>query len=194
VRVGANGYVTKPFTPQTLFAAIDQALAWRQEHETRGTTGEICFDVRGETAYLQQVNDLLADMFAHTGMSDRQVKDLRQAIMEMGGNAIEWGHKKNADLPLRITYRIDSDAITLVIQDQGPGFNPREIPHAASEDDPIGHLDIRNDLGLREGGFGIMLARGLVDEFRYNDKGNEVTLVKRFPDTNHHPDATASGS
>ncbi len=32
-------------------------------------------------------------------------------------------------------------------------------------------------LGLREGGFGIMLARGLVDEFRYNQLGNEVTLV-----------------
>lgn len=26
-----------------------------------------------------------------------------------------------------------------------------------------------------------MLARGLVDEFRYNEKGNEVTLVKKFP-------------
>ncbi len=25
-----------------------------------------------------------------------------------------------------------------------------------------------------------MLARGLVDEFQYNDKGNEVTLIKRF--------------
>jgi hypothetical protein len=25
-----------------------------------------------------------------------------------------------------------------------------------------------------------MLARGLVDEFRYNEAGNEVTLVKRF--------------
>ena len=25
-----------------------------------------------------------------------------------------------------------------------------------------------------------MLARGLVDEFRYNKLGNEVTLVKRF--------------
>jgi hypothetical protein len=25
-----------------------------------------------------------------------------------------------------------------------------------------------------------MLARGLVDEFRYNEKGNEVTLIKRF--------------
>ena len=25
-----------------------------------------------------------------------------------------------------------------------------------------------------------MLAKGLVDDFRYNDKGNEVTLIKRF--------------
>ena len=25
-----------------------------------------------------------------------------------------------------------------------------------------------------------MLARGLVDEFHYNEAGNEVTLVKRF--------------
>jgi hypothetical protein len=25
-----------------------------------------------------------------------------------------------------------------------------------------------------------MLARGLVDDFRYNDRGNIVTLVKRF--------------
>jgi anti-sigma regulatory factor (Ser/Thr protein kinase) len=106
--------------------------------------------------------------------------------MEMGGNAIEWGHRKVADLPLRITYRIDPTCVTLVIRDQGPGFNPRQVPHAASEDDPIGHLDVRNDLGIREGGFGIMLAKGLVDEFRYNEKGNEVTLVKRFVNSHEH--------
>ena len=100
--------------------------------------------------------------------------------MEMGGNAIEWGHRKNADLVLRITYRIDPTAVTLIIKDQGPGFNPRNLPHAASDEDPIGHIEIRNELGLREGGFGIMLARGLVDEFRYNKAGNEVTLVKYF--------------
>jgi hypothetical protein len=29
-----------------------------------------------------------------------------------------------------------------------------------------------------------MLAKGLVDEFRYNDKGNEVTLIKRFKAAN----------
>ncbi len=181
IRVGANGYLPKPFTPAQLFEAIDSALGWRTEHETHGTTGEIHFDLRSELAYLQQVNDMLSDLYAHTPLTERQVKDLRQAVLEMGGNAIEWGHRKNADLPLRITYRIASDSVVLIIKDQGPGFNPATLPHAANDEDPIAHLDIRNELGLREGGFGIMLAKGLVDDFRYNDKGNEVTLVKRFP-------------
>ncbi len=180
VRVGANGYLTKPFTPDQLFAAMDQALAWRSEHFDYGTMGEINFDIRSEPTYLAQTNDLLADLYAHSPLTERQVKDLKQVVLEMGGNAIEWGHRKNADLVLRITYRIDQEKITLVIRDQGPGFNPKQVPHAASDEDPIGHLDIRNELGIREGGFGIMLAKGLVDEFKYNDKGNEVTLIKRF--------------
>jgi DNA-binding response OmpR family regulator len=180
VRVGANGYLTKPFTPHQLFEAMDAALAWRSEHANQGTTGEINFDVRSELTYLQQTNDMLADLYLHTPLTERQVKDLKQVVMEMGGNAIEWGHRKNADLTVRITYRIDAEKVTLIIKDQGPGFNPGQVPHAASDDDPIGHLDIRNELGIREGGFGIMLAKGLVDDFRYNDPGNEVTLIKRF--------------
>jgi DNA-binding response OmpR family regulator len=180
VRVGANDYLRKPFTSSELFEAVGKALAWHDEHLKRGTYGEINFDIRSELTYLQEANDMLADLFAHTPLTERQIKDLKQAVMEMGGNAIEWGHHKNADLVLRITYRIDLESITLIIQDQGPGFNPTNLPHAASNEDPIGHIELRNELGLREGGFGIMLARGLVDEFRYNERGNEVTLVKRF--------------
>ncbi len=181
VRVGANGYLTKPFTPRQLFDSIDAALAWREEHASKGTTGEINFDIRSELSYLRQTNDMLSDLFHHTPLTERQIKDLKQVVNEMGGNAIEWGHRKNADLTVRITYRIDPEKVTIIIRDQGPGFNPTAVPHAASDADPIGHLDIRNDLGIREGGFGIMLAKGLVDDFRYNEKGNEVTLVKRFP-------------
>ncbi len=180
VRVGANQYLTKPFEPLKLFEAMDRAINWREEHEQRGTTGEIQFDVRSELDNLSQLNDMLTDLYANTPLTERQIKDLKQAVMEMGANAIEWGHRKNAELSLQITYRIDPGAVALIIRDQGPGFNPGHVPHAASADDPIAHLDVRNELGIREGGFGIMLARGLVDEFRYNDKGNEVTLIKRF--------------
>jgi DNA-binding response OmpR family regulator len=186
VRVGANGYLIKPFTPQQLYQSMDDALAWHHEHLQRGTTGEIHFDIRSELTYLAEANDMLADLFAHTPLTERQIKDLKQAVMEMGGNAIEWGHRKNAELVLRITYRIDPTSVTLIIQDQGPGFDPRDLPHAASDEDPIRHLEVRNELGLREGGFGIMLARGLVDDFRYNERGNEVTLVKYF-DPQHRP-------
>ncbi len=178
VRVGANGYLVKPFTPAKLHEAMDEALAWHEEHQQKGTTGEIHFDIRSELTFLAEANDMLADLFAHTPLTERQIKDLKQAIMEMGGNAIEWGHRKNTDLVLRITYRIDPKAVTLIIQDEGPGFNPRQLPHAASEEDPIGHIEIRNELGLREGGFGIMLARGMVDRFHYNSRGNVVTMIK----------------
>jgi two-component system, OmpR family, response regulator len=188
VRVGANGYLTKPFTPEQLHAAINEALAWHNEHEQRGTTGEINFDIRSELTYLAQASDMLADLFAHSPLTERHIKDLKQAVMEMGGNAIEWGHRKNAELVLRITYRIDSNSVTLIIKDQGPGFDPRDLPHAASDEDPIRHLEIRNELGLREGGFGIMLARGLVDRFWYNQSGNQVTMVKHF-DPHHAPKA-----
>ena len=180
VRVGANGYLTKPFTPEQLFSAMDKALAWSAEHADHGSRGEINFDIRSEPTYLSQTNDMLSDLYAHTPLTERQVKDLRQVVLEMGGNAIEWGHRKNADLVLRITYRIDAEKVTIVIRDQGPGFNPAQLPHAASDEDPIAHLDVRNELGIREGGFGIMIARGLVDDFSYNEAGNEVTLIKRF--------------
>jgi two-component system OmpR family response regulator len=188
VRVGANGYLTKPFTPEQLHAAMEEALAWHDEHQQRGTTGEINFDIRSELTYLAQASDMLADLFAHSPLTERHIKDLKQAVMEMGGNAIEWGHRKNAELVLRITYRIDSNSVTLIIKDQGPGFDPRDLPHAASDEDPIRHLEIRNELGLREGGFGIMLARGLVDKFWYNKSGNQVTMVKNF-DPKHAPQA-----
>ena len=180
VRVGSNGYISKPYTSDEVKEAIDSAIAWRHERIEHGDSGEIVFMLRSEMSILQQTNDMLTDLFSHTPLTERQIKELKQVVTEMGGNAIEWGHRRNADLPLKITYRIGSDQVTLIIRDQGPGFDPKNLPHAACDEDPIQHLDVRNELGIREGGFGIMLAKGMVDEFKYNDIGNQVTLVKRF--------------
>ncbi len=33
---------------------------------------------------------------------------------------------------------------------------------------------------MRQGGFGIMIAKGMVDRIEYNDRGNQVTLLKYF--------------
>ena len=45
-------------------------------------------------------------------------------------------------------------------------------------DEPLGHLAAREAKGLRPGGFGVLLARALVDELIYNEAQNEVVFVK----------------
>ena len=40
------------------------------------------------------------------------------------------------------------------------------------------HLLVREEHGMRPGGYGVLLARQLVDELLYSEKGNEVLLVE----------------
>jgi CheY-like chemotaxis protein/anti-sigma regulatory factor (Ser/Thr protein kinase) len=181
LRVGANHYLTKPFSPDQLSAAIQSAFDWRDDLTRRGTEGEVHFNILSDPQYLEELNHLLAALFLFSGLSETHVRQLTTAVRELGTNAIEWGHGKQTDRVVTVIYRIDPRKITIVIRDTGPGFNPKELPHAAREDDPVAHMMVRDTLGLREGGFGILIARGLVDEMQYNEAGNEVQLVKYFP-------------
>ncbi len=180
-RVGANAYISKPYHPEALFQAISTACKWRTELERKRVQGEIHVILNSEIAFLQEVNDFLMSVSQLSPLSQEQVLHLRQAIMEMGHNAIEWGNRHQSDRLVDIFYRIHDNHVAITVRDQGEGFNRTEIPHAASPDDPVAHMDVREKLGLREGGFGMLITEGMVDEMRYNDVGNEVTLIKRFP-------------
>ncbi len=181
LQVGANCYLTKPFSSADLKKAIDAAFAWQEDLKKRGTNGEIRFQLVSDSHYLEELNHLLGSLFLFSGLTQKQVKQLTTAVRELGTNAIEWGHQKQVDRIVTVDYQIDPAKITLHIKDTGPGFDPANLPHAASPDDPIGHMMVRETLGLREGGFGILISRGLVDEMEYNETGNEVRLVKFFP-------------
>jgi anti-sigma regulatory factor (Ser/Thr protein kinase) len=179
--VGANAYVTKPYGVDDLFEAISAARAWRTSMEQRALHGEIHVELNSEITLLKDLNDFLMLVCQSTPMQQEQVIQIRQAVMEMAHNAIEWGNRHQSDRLVQITYRIHSDRLEIVVQDQGPGFDRNHLPHAAVPDDPFSHLDVREKLGLRAGGFGLLICQGMVDEMQYNDVGNEVTLIKRFP-------------
>jgi anti-sigma regulatory factor (Ser/Thr protein kinase) len=49
---------------------------------------------------------------------------------------------------------------------------------ANAPDDPAAHIEHRDELGMRPGGYGILLAQGIVDELMYSEVGNEVLLIK----------------
>lgn len=180
-QVGANRYVTKPFTGAQIDKAVTEALTWRADMLENGAKGEIHFQLQSDTQYLDELNKLLTSLFLYSGLAEAQVKQLTLAVRELGANAIEWGHQKQVERIVTMTYRIDAEKITIVIRDTGPGFKRNELAHAAREDDPVSHMEVREKLGLREGGFGIMIANGLLDKLEYNESGNEVRLVKYFP-------------
>jgi DNA-binding response OmpR family regulator len=180
IQVGANYYLVKPFSLEQLDQAVNHVLAWRDHLEHEGARGEIHFSLQSDTQCLEELNHLLAALFLYSGLPEMHVRQLTLAVREMGTNAIEWGHQKQLDRIVRVTYRIDPDKVTVVVRDTGPGFSPDNLPHAASLEDPERHMLVRETLGLREGGFGILLARGLVDKLQYNEVGNEVQMIKYY--------------
>jgi CheY-like chemotaxis protein/anti-sigma regulatory factor (Ser/Thr protein kinase) len=181
LQVGADRYLTKPFTADQLRQAMNDAFGWLDELGKHGTEGAIRFHLQSDTQYLEELNHLLGSLFLYSGLAPAQIRQLTTAVRELGTNAIEWGHQKQAERIVTVDYRIDPEKVTIDIKDTGPGFNPQNLPHAANPDDPVQHMMIRETLGLREGGFGILMTRGLVDELTYNEKGNEVRLVKFCP-------------
>ncbi|HEX8916481.1 MAG TPA: ATP-binding protein, partial [Humisphaera sp.] len=156
-------------------AVLDHRRRMEEAGEVRTA---IQFQMHSDSRLREQLNDLLSDLFRQTPLSDEDIGRIRYAVLEMVQNAVEWGNRRRQDLEVSISYEVTAEAIKFVITDQGEGFNPEHLPHAANEDDPVSHMSIREKLGLRDGGFGILISRGMVDEFRYNEAGNQVTLIK----------------
>ena len=180
IAVGANQYVIKPFSIEQINDAIDRALAWEADLRSCGACGEVHFELKSDTRHLEELNDMLSNLFLHSPLSENDARHLTTAVREMGVNAIEWGHRRNHDLVLTVNYRIEADKVVITIKDSGPGFDTRDLRHAADGEDPVKHMEVREERGLRPGGFGILMTKGMVDDMRYNEAGNEVTLVKYF--------------
>jgi len=67
------------------------------------------------------------------------------------------------------------------VKDPGKGFSLDQIRHSAlanPPEDPIRHAAYREEHGMRPGGYGVLVARELVDELIYDEKGNDVLLIK----------------
>lgn len=140
---------------------------------------DVHLDMHSRMESLERTSQWIIDCVRPVPWMTEKLGRLRQTIFELGGNAIEWGNHGDPDKTVHIRLRADDRSLHVMVSDQGPGFDRRNLPHAATEDDPIRHLEIREELGLREGGFGLMITRGLVDRMVYNSTGNTVLVTMR---------------
>jgi len=116
-------------------------------------------------------------------LPERPPEEMMIAFQEILNNAVEHGGQNDPTKILEVAAVRTARAFVFYVADPGKGFRPDKIPHAAisySPDDPTRHIEVRSKLGMRLGGYGILLASGIVDELIYSEIGNEVLLIKHM--------------
>ena len=106
---------------------------------------------------------------------------LALAADELLGNAIEHGSPTTPEARVHFSLIRTARMVLFRIGDSGPGFSWNALNHAAINNppqDPLLHTEYRARLGMRPGGFGILLVKQIADELLYSETGNEVILVK----------------
>jgi anti-sigma regulatory factor (Ser/Thr protein kinase) len=114
-------------------------------------------------------------------LSEELAEQLGMAIDELLSNAIEHGCKVRPRSAVGLSFIRTARSVVLQLRDAGTGFSLQNLKHAAVNnppEDPLRHAKFRSRMGLRPGGFGIMLVRQIADELIYNEHGNEVMLIK----------------
>lgn len=128
---------------------------------------------------VEQIHDFLTKL---DNDLPREVRhNVGQAFRELLMNAVEWGGRLDPTQRVRIAYLRAGRMLLYRIADPGHGFSFESLDHAAISnppDDPMQHSYVREEQGIRPGGFGLLLTRSSVDELLYNEAQNEVVFVK----------------
>lgn len=82
-------------------------------------------------------------------------------------NGIRHGSKFDRGKKITVSADVGEQRTAITVADEGEGFDPADVP------DPTTDENLEKPTGR-----GIMLMRPYMDEVAYNDRGNEVRMVK----------------
>jgi anti-sigma regulatory factor (Ser/Thr protein kinase) len=171
------------FEHETVMSVVSARDAFRKTPEIQvksSAPGWICLHIAPQLPLKERV---VAFFRSHmlSDVSSELCEQITLAMDELLGNALEHGCKVDPTLDVELSYIRTSRSILLYLRDAGPGFSLESLNHAAVNnppEDPLRHTSFRSQMGLRPGGFGIMLVKRIADELIYNETGNEVLFIK----------------
>ncbi|MBI3726540.1 response regulator [bacterium] len=177
----AYRFLRKPFTRDQLLtvvkAALAEAASGPAQGEVRSEDGWVELTAPSRQEYLDRFQEF-CDAILASRLDEKARNELKIAVQELGQNAIEWGNKLDKGTTIRVAWKLLQDRVLIRIADEGRGFDPEAIPDPTL--DPIATIEKREKDGKRPGGFGIHLARRIMDQVTWNERGNVVLLEKRF--------------
>ena len=118
------------------------------------------------------IEDAVAVVAEHVEATFRDLHEvrfnLRVALCEALANAMLYGNGGDPDKTVDLCARYGPTTIEVEVTDQGEGFDPDAVP------DPT----LPENL-FKSDGRGVFLIRRLMDEVRFNEKGNSICMILR---------------
>ena len=183
IRDHAYAWFGKPFTLAAVREMVDRALAGdaaEGDIEVISSSPQwLGLKLRCKMETAARIVQFLREM--EKGLPEDEQEKVATAFREILQNAIEHGGGNDPDKSVIITYVRAERALLYYVRDPGAGFSFKGLEHAAVSNPaeaPMDHVIKRHELGMRAGGFGILITRSLVDDLIYNESGNEVLLIK----------------
>ena len=106
------------------------------------------------------------------GFDEDDQHRIGMSVRECMVNAVVHGNRYNARKKVHVVISRTADSLTVVIQDEGDGFDMATLP------DPLANENL-----LRHSGRGLLLIQAFMDEFQIRPrqpKGTEVKMVKHL--------------
>ena len=141
-----------------------------------GDTGAVEIEIPPRPDYVSLVRLVVAAAAELApSLAPARVDDLRVAVSEATTNAVQAHIRSGTTRPVRVTCRCADGRVSVVVRDEGGGFDADAVLAEPPVDSPV-------RLG-RESGMGISIIRALADSFevRSSPQGTEARLVIGSP-------------
>ncbi len=130
--------------------------------------------IPSKTDNLELIRSFVSRIAEMVGFNEDDVYKIELAVDEACANVIKHAYKKDKKDLIHLVIEIDYKKLTIVIADQGVGFDIKRILNR----------DVKDCLAqMKVGGLGIHLIKALMDEVEFKSKPGvktEVKMVKYF--------------
>ena len=176
-KMGAANFLRQPYNKEELRGIVEKTLAYKLRFVDDlkilpYLREKIDFELPSDLALMNGVLQYLIERVARLGIIKPERSNLFIALDEAFVNAVKHGNHNDPTKLVRITAELSAKEARFTIEDEGEGFNVQEIP------------DPRDPANLfKTSGRGVLLMYNIMDEVKYNERGNRLTMVKRPEDS-----------
>jgi CheY-like chemotaxis protein len=182
LRREAAAYISKPFSRDTLLSTIQNTSSSPASDDIKILSDKpdwISLEIRCQLATADRLSQFVRELPSDLDPNVRE--QIAIAFRELLMNAVEHGGHLDPEKKVHLSYIRTARTVVYYIRDPGDGFAMETLTHAAvanTAEEPLRHVELRRQMGIRPGGFGLLMTKSFADELIYSAKGNEVILIK----------------